>query len=64
MTLCCRRCGEPLITGLIVSQRRHCCLNDTPIAGACPTHGPVGPHDAIESEATSGTSGDAAANGE
>jgi len=48
MTLRCRRCGEPLTTGLVATQRRHCCLNDTPIAGACPNHGPVGPHDAVD----------------
>jgi len=48
MTIRCRRCGEPLTTGLVATDRRHCCLNDTPIAGACPNHGPVGPHDAVE----------------
>jgi len=47
-TLRCRRCGEPLSTGLVATDRRHCCLNATPIAGACPNHGPVGPHDAVE----------------
>ena len=57
MTLRCRRCGEPLTTGRIATQRRHCCLNDTPIAGACPNHGPVGPHDAIEGEAASEANG-------
>ncbi|WP_435063482.1 hypothetical protein [Halobaculum sp. EA56] len=44
----CRRCGRPLSTGLVASGRRACCLNATPIAGACPEHGPVGPHDAVE----------------
>jgi len=48
MTLCCRHCGQELVTGLVATDRRHCCLNDTPIAGACPTHGPIGPHDAVE----------------
>lgn len=46
--LYCRRCGERLVTGLVASTRRHCCLNATPIVGACPEHGPVGPHDAVE----------------
>ncbi|MBX0294555.1 hypothetical protein [Haloarcula nitratireducens] len=44
----CKRCDEPLATGLVATGRRHCCLNATPIAGACPTHGPVAPHDAVE----------------
>lgn len=50
MSLRCRHCGEPLATGLVATDRRHCCLNATPIAGACPNHGPVGPHDAVEEE--------------
>ncbi|WP_372909865.1 hypothetical protein [Salinigranum sp.] len=44
--LYCRRCGAPLRTGLLASARRACCLNDTPIVGACPSHGPLGPHHA------------------
>ncbi|OYR52089.1 hypothetical protein [Halorubrum sp. Ea8] len=44
----CRRCGEPLSLGVIASQQRACCLNATPIAGVCPTHGPVGPHHAVD----------------
>jgi hypothetical protein len=44
----CRRCGEPLSRGVIASQQRACCLNATPIAGVCPTHGPVGPHHAVD----------------
>ena len=42
------RCGEPLSRGLVAGQQRACCLNATPIAGVCPTHGPVGPHHAVE----------------
>jgi hypothetical protein len=45
-TLQCRRCGAELRTGLVASGRRACCLNATPIVGACPTHGPLGPHHA------------------
>jgi hypothetical protein len=45
-TLRCRLCGVELRTGLVASSRRVCCLNATPIAGTCPTHGPVGPHHA------------------
>ncbi|MFD1570887.1 hypothetical protein [Halorubrum laminariae] len=44
----CRRCGEPLVRGAIGSRQRACCLNATPIAGVCPTHGPVGPHHAVD----------------
>ncbi|WP_144798476.1 hypothetical protein [Halorubrum depositum] len=44
----CRRCGEPLSRGVIASRQRACCLNATPIAGVCPTHGPVGPHHAVD----------------
>ncbi|ELZ44285.1 hypothetical protein C464_15670 [Halorubrum coriense DSM 10284] len=43
----CARCGDPLSSGLVASGRRACCLNATPIAGVCPTHGPVGPHHAV-----------------
>ena len=45
-TLRCRLCGAVLRTGLVASGRRACCLNATPIVGACPTHGPLGPHHA------------------
>ena len=44
----CARCGEPLSRGLVAGQQRACCLNATPIAGVCPTHGPVGPHHAAD----------------
>ena len=44
----CRRCGEPLSRGVIASRQRACCLNATPIAGVCPTHGPLGPHHAVD----------------
>ena len=44
----CARCGEPLSRGLVASRQRACCLNATPIAGVCPTHGPVGPHHAVD----------------
>jgi len=44
----CARCGEPLSKGLVASEQRACCLNATPIAGVCPTHGPVGPHHAVK----------------
>ncbi|KDS90477.1 hypothetical protein FK85_13985 [Halorubrum saccharovorum] len=44
----CRRCGERLSRGAIASRQRACCLNATPIAGVCPTHGPVGPHHAVD----------------
>lgn len=49
----CARCGDPLSRGLVAGKRRACCLNATPIAGVCPTHGPVGPHHAVDdSDAT------------
>jgi hypothetical protein len=44
----CARCGEPLSRGLVASGQRACCLNATPVAGVCPTHGPVGPHHAVD----------------
>ncbi|ELZ41345.1 hypothetical protein C463_13909 [Halorubrum californiense DSM 19288] len=51
----CARCGEPLSEGLVAGEQRACCLNATPIAGVCPTHGPVGPHDAVgETDAVDG----------
>ncbi|WP_380674954.1 hypothetical protein [Salinigranum sp. GCM10025319] len=50
----CRLCGARLRTGLIASGRRACCLNATPIVGTCPTHGPLGPHHATDSEPDSG----------
>jgi hypothetical protein len=46
----CRRCGSQLVCGLVASGRRACCLNATPIAGVCPTHGPVGPHHAVDAD--------------
>lgn len=46
--LVCRLCGTPLTTGLVATQSRHCCLNATPIVGACPEHGPLGPYDGVE----------------
>ncbi|GAB3707597.1 hypothetical protein [Halorubrum pallidum] len=46
--LFCRRCGESLVRGAIAAEQRACCLNATPIAGVCPTHGPVGPHHAVD----------------
>jgi hypothetical protein len=49
-TLRCRLCGAELVTGLIATDRRACCLNATPIAGSCPEHGPVGPHHVADSE--------------
>ncbi|TKX57904.1 hypothetical protein EXE44_08555 [Halorubrum sp. SS7] len=51
----CARCGDPLSRGLVASGRRACCLNATPIAGVCPTHGPVGPHHAVEEPNDDGT---------
>ena len=56
----CRRCGDPLSRGVIASHQRACCLNATPIAGVCPTHGPVGPHHAVDepSERDESESGD------
>ena len=47
----CARCGSSLSRGLVAGKRRACCLNATPIAGVCPTHGPVGAHDAVETGA-------------
>ena len=44
----CARCGDRLNRGLVAGKRRACCLNATPIAGVCPTHGPVGEHDAAD----------------
>ena len=44
----CARCGEPLSKGLVAGEQRACCLNATPIAGVCPTHGPVGPHHVVD----------------
>lgn len=44
----CRLCGESLVQGAIAGEQRACCLNATPIAGVCPTHGPVGPHHATD----------------
>ncbi|MFO8114100.1 MAG: hypothetical protein R6U01_01860 [Halorubrum sp.] len=55
----CRRCGEPLVRGAVASHQRACCLYATPIAGICPTHGPVGPHHAVNEP-----SGSDGANGE
>jgi len=39
----CVRCGARLRRGLVAGGRRACCLNATPIAGVCPTHGPGRP---------------------
>ena len=47
-TLCCRLCGSELRQGLMATGRRACCLNATEIVGACPEHGPLGPHHAVE----------------
>ena len=44
----CRRCGETLIESVIATEQRACCLNATPIAGLCPTHGPLGPHHVVD----------------
>ncbi|WP_336002619.1 hypothetical protein [Halorientalis halophila] len=46
----CRRCGAEVTTGLIATGRRACCLNATPIVGACPEHGPLGPHHVVDDE--------------
>ena len=43
----CARCGDPLSRALVAGKQRACCLNATPIVGVCPTHGPVGEHDAV-----------------
>lgn len=45
----CRQCGSELMPTVIASEQRACCLNATTIAGVCPTHGPLGPHDVAES---------------
>ncbi len=45
----CQLCGEPLMESAIATEQRACCLNATPIAGICPTHGPLGPHHTVES---------------
>jgi hypothetical protein len=47
----CRRCGAALHQGAIARQQRACCLNATPIAGVCPTHGPLGPHHVVDAPA-------------
>jgi len=44
----CRRCGEALIESIVATEQRACCLNATPIAGICPTHGPLGPHHVVD----------------
>jgi hypothetical protein len=44
----CRLCGDRLTQGAVATTRRACCLNATPIAGVCPTHGPVGSHHAVD----------------
>lgn len=45
----CERCGQRLLTGAVATEQRACCLNATPIVGICPTHGPLGPHHAVDS---------------
>ena len=45
----CRQCGRALRTGAVATEQRACCLNATPIVGICPTHGPLGPHHAVDS---------------
>ncbi len=47
----CRLCGESVYRGAVATGRRACCLNATPIAGVCPTHGPVGPHHVVDGDA-------------
>ncbi|MFB6205059.1 MAG: hypothetical protein ABEJ05_00825 [Haloglomus sp.] len=47
---CCRLCGAELRRDLVATSRRACCLNATPIAGTCPEHGPLGPHNVVESD--------------
>jgi hypothetical protein len=42
----CQLYGRELTKGLVATTSRQCCLNATPIAGTCPEHGPVGPHNA------------------
>jgi hypothetical protein len=44
----CRLCGSELRQGLLATGRRTCCLNATRIVGACPEHGPLGPHHAVD----------------
>jgi hypothetical protein len=46
----CRLCGARLRQGLLATGRRTCCLNATRIVGACPEHGPLGPHHAVAAE--------------
>jgi hypothetical protein len=46
----CRLCGRELSVGLVATRSRNCCLNATPIVGACPEHGPLGPHHATDPE--------------
>jgi hypothetical protein len=46
----CRLCGAALTTGLIATGRRTGCCNATPIVGACPEHGPLGPHHVVDEE--------------
>jgi|GEM_PF-507333 len=63
-TAYCRRCGEPLTRGAVASEQRACCLNVTPIAGICSTHGPVGPYHAIdEPSGSDGANGNSDENG-
>jgi hypothetical protein len=57
VTLCCRLCGSRLRRGLVATGRRACCLNATRIVGACPEHGPVGPHHAVEDGDEGGSGG-------
>ena len=45
----CQRCGKRLLKGAVATEQRACCLNATPIVGICPTHGPLGPHHAVDS---------------
>ncbi|MBP1903046.1 hypothetical protein J2744_002749 [Halorubrum trapanicum] len=40
--------GEPLHSRRGREPQHACRLNETPIAGVCPTHGPVGPHHAVD----------------
>ena len=54
-TLYCRLCGAALRQGMLVTGRRTCCLNATAIVGACPEHGPLGPHHAVEDVADART---------
>ena len=52
----CRRCGEALIESVVATEQRACCLNATPIAGICPTHGPLGPHHVVGAPEAADTS--------